>query len=162
MCSQAHRGLVCARLLLEPLAPALCAGCGRRASRAEPLCSRCRAELRWLGPESVQASGVELWAPVAYEGPARSLVAALKYRGATPLAHTMAAQIVASAPPGVLTAVAARVVLVPVPLHPARLRRRGYNQAELLASALAERTGLGVAGCLARSASAEASSSAWL
>lgn len=33
-------------------------------------------------------------------------------------------------------------VIVPVPLHRARLRRRGYNQAELLARALARRTGI--------------------
>ena len=39
---------------------------------------------------------------------------------------------------------------MPVPLHPARRRRRGYNQAEILARALAQRTGLGVADCLAR------------
>jgi ComF family protein len=32
-------------------------------------------------------------------------------------------------------------VLVPVPLAPGRLRRRGYNQAERLAASLSERTG---------------------
>jgi predicted amidophosphoribosyltransferase len=32
--------------------------------------------------------------------------------------------------------------LVPVPLHPARLRRRGFNQADLLAAAMAARSGL--------------------
>lgn len=34
--------------------------------------------------------------------------------------------------------------LVPVPLHPDRLRRRGYNQAELLAAELGKRMGLPV------------------
>ena len=37
-----------------------------------------------------------------------------------------------------------------MPLHPARRRRRGFNQAERLARALAERTGLRVADCLRR------------
>lgn len=32
-----------------------------------------------------------------------------------------------------------QIALIPVPLHPARLRERGYNQAELLAHALAEK-----------------------
>jgi len=35
-------------------------------------------------------------------------------------------------------------VMVPVPLHPARKRERGYNQAELLAGELARRSGLEV------------------
>jgi ComF family protein len=38
--------------------------------------------------------------------------------------------------------------LVPVPLAPGRLRRRGYNQAERLASALSERAGLRLRGDL--------------
>src|SRR4051812_27644852 len=39
------------------------------------------------------------WAPLAYEGVARDLVAALKFRAAVPLADLMAAQIVAGMPP---------------------------------------------------------------
>lgn len=35
-------------------------------------------------------------------------------------------------------------LLLPVPLHPARLRRRGYNQAQLLARAVSARTGVKV------------------
>lgn len=34
--------------------------------------------------------------------------------------------------------------IVPVPLHPSKMRRRGFNQAELLAEALGEETGLPV------------------
>ena len=59
----------------------------------------------------------------------------------------MAAQIAATAPPGWLEPDHA---LVPVPLHPSRARRRGYNQARLLAEAIAERTGLPIADCLER------------
>jgi ComF family protein len=87
------------------------------------------------------------WAPVAYEGPAQGLVRALKFRGATGAAHAMAAQIAAGAPPGWL---AEPAQLVPVPLHPARARKRGYNQAALLATALAGRTGLELNDCLER------------
>jgi len=43
-------------------------------------------------------------------------------------------------------------VLVPVPLHPRRLRQRGYNQSVLLARELAQLTGLPVIeDCLCRS-----------
>src|SRR4051812_42507075 len=134
--------------LLHLLAPPLCAGCGASAGSLEPFCSACRAELRWLGRDAVEAAGgLRAWAPLAYEGPARGAVRALKFKGATRAAQAMAAQMAATAPPGWLEPPAA---LVPVPLHPSRARRRGYNQAERLATALAERTRLPVHDCLER------------
>jgi ComF family protein len=132
--------------LLHALAPPICAGCGAHAGSAEPLCGRCRRQLRWLGPEPAIAAGVPVWAPLAYEGPSRGVVRALKFRGARRAAPAMAAQIAANAPPGWL----AGGRLVPVPLHPARARSRGYNQAERLAAALAVRTGLELSDCLER------------
>ena len=63
----------------------------------------------------------------------------------------MAAQIAANAPAERL---AGAPVLVPVPLHPRRRRRRGYDQAALLARALGRRTGLAVSECLERTGSA--------
>lgn len=123
--------------------PPFCWECGADALLGQPLCRGCRGRLRWLGPESVRVSGVEIWAPVAYEGPGRALVRGLKYRGAVGLAEPMAAAICAGAP-------ALEGVLVPVPLHPRRRRQRGYNQAERLAAALARRCGLELADCLER------------
>jgi ComF family protein len=131
------------------LVPPLCWGCGGLARRREPLCVGCRRLLRRLGPDPVLLCGVPTWAPVAYSGPARDLVRALKFRGATAVADAMAAQIAANAPAAMLAG-----VLVPVPLHPRRLRRRGYNQAALIAAALAHRAGVEVADCLARTGSA--------
>jgi ComF family protein len=128
------------------LAPPLCWGCGAVAAAGDPLCRPCRATLRWLQADPVALRGLAAWAPLAYEGAARELVRALKFRGAEGLADAMAAPIAANAPDGWLSASA----LVPVPLHPARRRKRGFNQAERLAAALAERTGLAVADCLAR------------
>jgi ComF family protein len=159
-------------MLVPMLVPPLCWGCGGVARRREPLCAGCRRLLRRLPPHPVHLCGVPVWAPVAYSGPARDLVRALKFRGATAVADAMAAQITANAPAELLTpeeppapprAVAALPVaarparpplLVPVPLHPRRLRRRGYNQAALIAAAIAQRAGLGVADCLARTGSA--------
>jgi predicted amidophosphoribosyltransferase len=101
---------------------------------------------------------------MAYEGAPRELVRGLKFRGAMAVADPMAALIVANAPPGFLPraptdgspATVRRLdprawALVPVPLHPARRRRRGFNQAAILAEAIARRTGLAVADSLARS-----------
>jgi ComF family protein len=138
------------RALATLLAPPVCAGCGGHAGAAEPLCGACRRELRWL-TGTARTGGVELLAPLAYEGPARAMVRALKFRGATLAADAMAAQIAAGAPPGALD----RGVLVPVPLYPRRLRRRGFNQAERLAAALARRVGLPVADCLLRHGAAQ-------
>ena len=133
------------RSLLAPLAPPLCVAC-RSHARAEPLCAACRAQLAWLPPEPVACGPVTAWAPLAYQGPAAALARSLKFEGALLAADAMAAQIAANAPAGLLAA----CVLVPVPLHPARLRRRGYNQAALLARALGVRAGLPVADVLER------------
>jgi ComF family protein len=137
-------------LLAHLVAPPLCWGCRGRARQAAPLCDRCRASLMWLRPPGAPAGGVAAFAPLAYQGPARELVRALKYRGARALVGTMAAQIAANAPR------AAGSTLVPVPLHPARERSRGFNQAALLAEAVAARLGLDVADCLERSGRAPA------
>jgi ComF family protein len=132
--------------LLSLVAPPLCVACGTAAGLHEPLCPECRRALRWLGDEQGSGEGVPAWAAVGYEGPARALVRALKFRGAVRLVDQMAAQMAANAPPGLVHGRA----LVPVPLHPARRRRRGFNQAQELARALARRTGLQVADCLER------------
>ena len=123
---------------LSLLAPPLCWACGRAARPLEALCLACRAALRWLPSDPIALEGITAWAPLAYEGPARALVAGLKFRAARRLAEQLAAPIVARAPPSLLE----EGVLVPVPIERARLRRRGFNQASLLASAIARRTGL--------------------
>jgi ComF family protein len=80
------------------------------------------------------------------------LVRELKFRGVTGLAEVMAAQVAATAPSWLLSAGPAGEAprLVPVPLHRGRARRRGFNQAERIATALGERTGLAVDDCLER------------
>jgi predicted amidophosphoribosyltransferase len=171
-------------LLASLLAPPLCWGCGAPARQGEPLCAQCRSGLRWQRSHTVRVGGIETFAPVAYDGPARELVRALKYRGARGLAVTMAAQMTATAPPGLLeddsprdappvlledesprapgaTPVLAgaplpKATLVPVPLHPARRVRRGFNQAALLAAAVGARSGLPMSDCLERRCGAPA------
>lgn len=105
----------------------LCAGCRGVVARA-PLAGPVRGDLA-----SVAAVG-------PYEGGLAQAIRDLKYRrrrslvpslgqalaGAVAGAHP-AAQPVTTATPDL-----ARPVLVPVPLHPRRLRERGFNQSELL------------------------------
>ena len=148
--------------ILALVAPPACAACRVPLDGArEGLCPACRRALPWLddprcprcalpapcAPCSARgAAYARSWAPLAHSGPARALVNALKFGGALSLADLMAAQLAAGAPPWL----AAGGPLVPVPAHPARVRRRGFDQAQLLARALARRTGLGVAPCLRR------------
>jgi ComF family protein len=73
---------------------------------------------------------------------ARRIVFELKYNGRAEMARWMARQLVRHLQgtdffEGV-------DCLVPVPLHPQRLRKRGYNQAERLAQGLSELTGIPV------------------
>jgi len=133
--------------LLSLVAPPLCTACRGHAGRSVPLCRACRAELARsaLGRWAPAGPGASVWSAFRYEGPAAALVRALKFGGRVALADAMAAQIAANAPPVLWDG-----VLIPVPLHPARLRRRGFNQAALLARALAGRTGVPVGDCLAR------------
>jgi len=150
------------------IAPPACVACRRPPERpADPLCAACRAALPWLlGPRCPRCAlpapcgarcpmaGSALasaWAPVAFEGPARAVVHALKFRGALALADLMAAQMVATAPPGLL---AEGVVLVPVPTPAARRRGRGFDHAARLARAVSGRSGRPAVECLRRTGSA--------
>lgn len=73
------------------------------------------------------------------QGPARPVVHALKYRGWRAVADPMAARMAAVPLP--LEVEEEVRLLVAVPTSAVRLRERGYNQAVLLAAALASRTG---------------------
>jgi ComF family protein len=76
-------------------------------------------------------------APLVYGGPARTVLLGLKHGDRQHLATMMARQMLR---PGA-EFLAPDVVLVPVPLHRWRLWRRGFNQAALLARAIAAASG---------------------
>lgn len=146
--------------LLSVLAPPSCLACRAPLGAPGVLCGVCRAELPWLrdpcprcalprpcGPCPARGGALTAsWAPVAYDGPARELVFALKLAGALPAAAAMAAQIAARVP----RALVDDAVLVPVPPALARRRQRGFDPADRLVQELAERTGRPVARCLRR------------
>ncbi|MGI8872474.1 MAG: ComF family protein [Candidatus Limnocylindria bacterium] len=98
---------------------------------------------RFLGSDSGTVIGEHLvlaMAALEYEGALRRAMQRLKYGGAARLAGPLA---IAALPVlARLLQVSGPAPLVPVPLHPHRLRARGYNQAQLLASALAHGSGL--------------------
>ena len=114
---------------LMPAGPGSCRRCGKPAPSDLPDCRECRG--RDLGFERARAA-------FCFDGPARSLVHALKYQGRRRLAAFMAAL---GDNNGVadLTAAGTDVTLTYVPLHRSKLISRGYNQAELYARALSRR-----------------------
>jgi competence protein ComFC len=113
-------------LVFPPLCP-LC-GCPSTYGR---LCRRCReSPLAIDGIRSV----------AFFEGPLRPAVHAFKYDGIRRLAAPLAELMIAHWHKRPLPADA----VVPVPLHRSRLRKRGYNQAALLAHLLGAGIGLPV------------------
>src|SRR3954447_18235760 len=127
--------------------PPLCAACGRSCRREAIVCTRCgrrlgaAAPLLGRGPQGLD----RVWSSASYEGVARGLVAALKFRQLLPVADLMADRIHWLAPAHLLSG-----ELVPVPAAPSRRRRGGFDPAGELAGALAERLGIEPRPCLAR------------
>ncbi len=138
-----------------PRLPGAAGRAGRAALRRLPA-RRCRGCAGWRCPRcalprhrgggcpAARASFDAAHAAMAYEGGARALVRALKFRGALPAAGLMAAQLAAVLPPP------AAVAVVPVPPQRRRRRARGFDPAGLIAAALARRLGLPCAAVLAR------------
>jgi ComF family protein len=139
--------------LLDAAFPAACAGCGVEGA---PLCATCLPALAVrrgippgvpLGlPSTVPLPLLQLEWCAPYAGVVRSALHALKYEGerrlAVPLGVAIAARWKEAGAGGEL--------LVPVPIHAERRRRRGYDQAVLLADAAAARLGLPTAVALIR------------
>lgn len=116
---------------LELLSPPWCARCGEPFALAygpDAVCTRCAEQ----PPAYTAARGA-----LRYVEPAKGIVLRLKHCDATGLADACAAQMARAG----WDWLDANAVIVPVPLHVRRLWRRGYNQAALLAKALARRTG---------------------
>lgn len=136
--------------------PNLCLVCEAALSETEHLvCHECLYQLPKCSPEDpaknesarlfygrIPVEKVACGLRYVKESPVQTLIEDLKYHGcrdlgpmlgsfaATPMFHT-----------GFFNGID---VLVPVPLHPAKQRRRGYNQSEWLAKGVAQVTGLPV------------------
>ena len=161
-----HQWDAVVRGVLDLVLPAACAVCGgANAHGRGTVCESCRAgvvQLAWphcprcghprLSPRLPLPAGATMgpcqWCPRLHagiravrsaarmdSGSGAAFVHALKYEGwravAGPMAEAMGRL------PWPADVIAERIALVPVPLGSTRQRERGYNQAELLAQALA-------------------------
>ncbi len=123
---------------VDLLFPPRCAGCGRVDTS---WCAACQQALDTL-PLQIQYATLPLFTHSAatgiHEGKLQQAVHALKYADALMLATPLSERMIAC-----LQALHWQFDLIaPVPLHTVRLRQRRYNQAELLAEALAEAFGI--------------------
>ena len=112
--------------------PSRCVGCGAGGAYFCAGCAQSAKRSAWPSlPHTSPLS--DALAPYAYEGAPRAAVHRLKYRGLRAVAPRMAAAMTRE----LALTVPSPFTIAPVPLHSARLRERGYNQAELLARAVA-------------------------
>jgi ComF family protein len=144
----------CREDLPFPIGGPLCGPClGRLRRLEEPLCRRCGRQWRGPGGPCADCRG-RLWAVDSiravfpYRPPLPDLLYAFKYEGRPWVGRALAAWMAGAFRyhPDLGRADA----LVPVPLHPARERARGFNQAEVLAGAVGKSCGLSVLDALRR------------
>ena len=130
--------------------PERCVGCERRASdvlcRAcfdalpgvgNPVCARCGLPTAFATFVCEECKNVDFGfesarAPLKYEGVGKQVVHALKYRGYRRVVERLAVPLMLE-----VLSESGFDIVVPVPLHHSRLRKRGFNQAELLARGVA-------------------------
>jgi ComF family protein len=146
--------------LLDALLPQCCAGCGRSLAGGGLLCAACLAAIPRLSFDVCArclAAGRDpagcrvhpdfaVWPAWVYDRRAEEFVHALKFGRRPGLARGLGPELGRAA-----AHLAAADCVTEVPLHRARQRERGYNQAALLAGALGAELGVPYApGVLAR------------
>ncbi|MGY0561244.1 ComF family protein [Luteimonas sp. A277] len=148
--------------------PGRCLSCGEGGTEAIDLCIPCQSSLPWLGPacprcalplsavgtsEAAPCSAclanppplTEVHAPCLYAAPIDRLLPRFKFH------HDLAAgRLLSQLMAEHCSALPRPDALVPVPLHRARLRQRGYDQALELARPLASALGIDVRADLLR------------
>ncbi|MDP2828948.1 MAG: ComF family protein [Sulfuricellaceae bacterium] len=135
--------------------PGACILCGARAS-AFPLCTACHADLPWLTAPACPSCALpasegnrcghclkmppafsSTRALFAYQFPMDALIHALKYRHRLHIASFLGRELAAE-----MTHETRPDLIIPMPLHPERLKTRGFNQALEIARQVSARTGV--------------------
>ena len=145
----------CAHWVLDFALPPRCPACGIIVADLHSFCTDCWKGIAFLGNAGCRTCGLPLQATdldqcaaclaqppliarsraaVAYDDLSRGLAIRLKYGRKVAIARTMARYM-----GSLVDGDADRPMLVPVPLHRARLWRRGFNQSALVARELSRR-----------------------
>ena len=132
--------------------PPLCLGCGEYCEDESQICARCVRRILTLDqpfclncevsigdnvrcPQCLD-DGLVLFAYGQYHEPLTEIILQLKFKGITSPSRTLGAALVELHKESLEQLKVD--YLIPVPLHPSRENRRGYNQAALLADALGQ------------------------
>jgi ComF family protein len=162
------KGIV--RGLIDLVFPPLCAFCGTSLieDNTGEICPGCLRDIRFISPPICPTCGLPFplemgeghlcgqclgrqWhfgsarALGVYEGPIREAIHLLKYNGRSFLAKPLVGLLDRGYP---FIEYGSYDLLVPVPLHPKRLRERGFNQALIVGRAIGRRTGIACEGFL--------------
>ena len=137
---EVEEGLVCegCRLALFTHELAVCPKCGRPCASSSRSCGQCDTPFHL---SRVRAVGI-------YAPPFDKLVQAFKYSGKTKVGELLGRALATLVQQDEMLSAADAVC--PVPLHPARLRERGFNQSLLLAAAISMSTRVPLTECLMR------------
>lgn len=120
--------LICAecRAQLPYLEGAICLRCGRPQAREVDQCWQCRHN-----PAPLQ----QIRATFTFDEPIKSIIYELKYHAVFALAEPLV-ELMLTRPVNWQNPVE---LIIPIPLHPKRQRKRGYNQSTLLGKQLSRR-----------------------
>jgi len=143
-----------AEALVQIALPTACASCGRPGNL---ICDQCRSSMQWLKDHFCSRCGrprsrssqscrscsgyphglVRIRAALLFSGPLRKVIHRYKYDGLFALARPLAELMALAWPTWQMPS----DLVLPIPLHPRRQRRRGFNQSLLLLNELGRRLG---------------------
>lgn len=121
--------------LLNALFPPRCVFCDEINSSDQLVCETCRGNTNWIASPVIaqhfpKSACDNIWAAANFEGPIVQAIHRLKYERRPDLAKSLAKLLLELGAPSA-------DIVMPVPMTAKRMRKRGYNQAELLSSSLA-------------------------
>lgn len=118
--------------ILDFIYPPVCVLCGEEGKH--PLCGECLSGLE-PKPQTYSLRPFNVLTILPYEGSARELIHKMKFES-----HDRLATLLAELAIPYLQNLGERI-LIPVPIHPLRLRKRGFNQSEIIAKKIAKELG---------------------
>ncbi len=126
-------------LLLNFFFPLQCVNCGRllAADNKERVCGDCWSRIIYLNrPIDIRLSLERIWSVAVYDGVLKELIHQFKYKEKKYLANPLGKLLVDFVEEYLEEE--RFDYIIPIPLEKARHKKRGYNQAELLARVLGE------------------------